>query len=75
MDTDKTNNNNKDKSEFLKFIKTKKAKLLNEPIYYEDDDFDKKNPFKLLAKENKVFLKIKYFFKILNFKFLKKYFI
>jgi len=49
MDTEKSN-----KSEFLKFIKTKKAKLLNEPVYYEDEDFDKKNPFKLLAKGNKV---------------------
>jgi len=52
MDTEKSNNKNK--TEFLKFIKTKKAKLLNEPVYYEDDDFDKKNPFKLLTKENKV---------------------
>lgn len=42
------------KTDFLKFVKTKKAKLLNEPIYYEEEDFDKKNPFKILARGNKV---------------------
>ena len=49
MDTEK-----KSKTDFLKFVKTKKAKLLNEPLYYEDEEIDKQNPFKLLAKANKV---------------------
>ena len=52
MDT-KTEKPKTSKTDFLKFVKTKKAKLLNEPIYYEEDEFDKQNPFKILSK-NKV---------------------
>ncbi len=34
--------------DFLNFVKTKKAKLLNEPLQYDSDEDYKQNPFALL---------------------------
>lgn len=45
---DKVNETQKINKNFLNFVKTKKAKLLNEPLDYDSDDDTKQNPFKSL---------------------------
>jgi len=40
--------------DFLNFVKTKKAKLMNEPLNYQSDENTKENPFAKLKESQNV---------------------
>jgi hypothetical protein len=56
----KTNKENKKQvnKDFLNFVKTKKAKLMNEPLNYQSDEDTKENPFAKLKESQNVKKKI-----------------
>ncbi len=55
--------------DFLNFVKTKKAKLLNEPINYDIDEDIRENPFAQLRINQNVIIEINSY----QFYFLLKY--
>lgn len=67
----KSNKDNKKQvsKDFLNFVKTKKAKLMNEPLDYDPDEDLKENPFARLKESQNV-----NFMKIHTFPILKKNF-